>query len=137
VSSSTVDVETTVRDTLTGGPGRSDRPGGHGPAGTAGLLRPEPDDTVLPRIRDLADVLAVLDLAGDVTPPVPVRVLPSAHGGVLGAQQLAQQIVLAERLAPGKTVQTLHTVFPNPSRWDAPLEVDVECSRATRTRTCR
>ncbi|ONH33475.1 hypothetical protein BL253_01440 [Pseudofrankia asymbiotica] len=81
----------------------------------------------------LDDVLAVLDLAGDATPPLPVRTLRSLHGGVLAAQQLAQQIVLAERLAPSKSTQTLHTVFPNPSRWDAPLDVDVEWLQSGRT----
>ncbi|OHV48022.1 acyl-CoA thioesterase domain-containing protein [Pseudofrankia sp. BMG5.36] len=81
----------------------------------------------------LADVLAALDLAGDATPPLPVRVLRSPHGGVLAAQQLAQQVVLAERLAPGKSTQTLHTMFPNSSRWDEPLDVDVEWLQSGRT----
>jgi len=87
----------------------------------------------LHRFSTLAEVLAVLDLAGDVTPPVPVRSLPSAFGGVLGAQLLAQQIVLAERLALGKTVQTLHAVFPNPSRWDRPVDADFEWLQSGRT----
>jgi acyl-CoA thioesterase II len=86
-----------------------------------------------PTVDSLADVLAVLDLAGDVTPPVPVRSLPNPAGIVLGAQQLAQQVVLAERLAPGKSVQTLHTVFPNPSRLDRPVDVDVEWLQSART----
>jgi acyl-CoA thioesterase-2 len=90
----------------------------------------EQDSPVVP---GLTDVLAVLDLAGDVTPPVPVRSVPNGTGVVLGAQQLAQQVVLAERLAPGKTVQTMHVVFPNPGRLDRPVDVDVEWLQSGRT----
>jgi acyl-CoA thioesterase-2 len=87
----------------------------------------------LPRFGSLDEILAVLDLAGDATPPIPVRSLGSEHGGVLGAQQLAQLVVLSERLSAGKAVQTLHSVFPNPSRWDAPLDVDVEWLQSGRS----
>ncbi|KJE24928.1 acyl-CoA thioesterase [Frankia torreyi] len=73
----------------------------------------------------LSDLLAVLDLGGDV-PPVPARCLVSAHGGILGAQLLGQQIVLAERMAPGKTVHSLHTIFSRPGDCRQPLWVDVE-----------
>ncbi|MBL7495968.1 thioesterase family protein [Frankia sp. CN7] len=100
---------------------------------TAGLGPDAKDLRGLSPFSSLAEVLAVLDLAGDATPPLPVRCLPSAHGGVLGAQLLAQQIVLAERLAPGRTTQTMHTVFPNPGRFDAPVDVDVEWLQAGRT----
>jgi acyl-CoA thioesterase-2 len=92
-----------------------------GPAG----LRPEFDS--------LPEILRVLDLPGDTTPPVPAHSLGSHHGGVYGAQQLAQQIVLSERLAAGKATHTVHTVFPNPSRWDAPLDVDVEWLQSGQT----
>lgn len=101
--------------------------------GPALPVTPWSEPARIPRFDTLAEVLAVLDLAGDVTPPVPVRSLPNALGSVLGAQQLAQQIVLAERLAPGKTVQTLHAVFPNSSRWDRPVDVDVEWLQSGRT----
>jgi acyl-CoA thioesterase-2 len=79
----------------------------------------------VPTLFGLDDLLAVLDMTADV-PPIPVRCLPSGHGGVLGAQLLAQQVVLAERLAPGRRTQTLHTLFPNGGRHDRPLQVDVE-----------
>ena len=81
----------------------------------------------------LAEILRVLDLAGDAAPPIPILSLASSHGGVLGAQLVAQQVVLAERLAAGKSIQTLHTVFPNPSAWDQPLDVDVEWLQSGRT----
>ncbi|WP_328591892.1 acyl-CoA thioesterase domain-containing protein [Candidatus Frankia alpina] len=79
----------------------------------------------MPGVFTLSDLLAVLDLGGDV-PPVPARCLVSAHGGILGAQLLGQQIVLAERLSPGKAVHSLHTIFSHPGDCRQPLWVDVE-----------
>ncbi|WP_007518238.1 acyl-CoA thioesterase [Pseudofrankia saprophytica] len=129
-----------AQDTATAGPA-----GGLAGPPAAALVPPEVSaqaPTELPpdafpstesELFDLADVLRVLDLAGDATPPLPARTLRSLHGGVLASQQLAQQIVLAERLAPGRSTQTLHTVFPNPSRWDEPLDVDVEWLQSGRT----
>ncbi|CAO5180822.1 Acyl-CoA thioesterase [Frankia sp. AiPs1] len=70
-------------------------------------------------------LLTVLDVRGDV-PPVPARTLASQHGGVLGAQQLGQQIVLAERLTPGKIVHSLHTLFSRPGDCRSPVWIDVE-----------
>ncbi|WP_261575094.1 acyl-CoA thioesterase [Frankia gtarii] len=86
---------------------------------------PLPIDAPTPGSFTLNDLLAVLDLGGDV-PPVPARCLVSAHGGILGAQLLGQQIVLAERLAPGKAVHSLHTIFSRPGDCQQPLWVDVE-----------
>jgi acyl-CoA thioesterase-2 len=73
----------------------------------------------------LSDLLSVLDLSGDV-PPVPARTLASEHGGVLGAQQLGQQVVLAERMTPGKTVHSLHTLFSRPGDCMEPVWIEVE-----------
>jgi acyl-CoA thioesterase len=79
----------------------------------------------LPTLFDLDDLLDVLDIRLG-TSPVVLRCLDSAHGGILGAQLLAQQVVLAERLAPGKRVRTLHTLFTRPGRNDRVLEAGVE-----------
>ncbi|CAO5246057.1 acyl-CoA thioesterase [Frankia sp. AgKG'84/4] len=73
----------------------------------------------------LDDLLTVLDLHGDV-PPVRGRTLLSAHGGVLGSQQVGQQIVLAERLTPGKSVHSVSTVFARPGDSRQPVWIDVE-----------
>jgi acyl-CoA thioesterase-2 len=73
----------------------------------------------------MSELLAVLNVGGDV-PPVPARALASPHGGVLGAQQLGQQIVLSERMTPGKLVHSLHTVFSRPGDYRQPVWIDVE-----------
>jgi acyl-CoA thioesterase-2 len=80
----------------------------------------------LPTLFDLADLRAVL---GFDAPLVDGRVqlanVPSSHGGVLGSQLLAQQVVLAERSEPGKRVQNLQTHFVRGGRWDRPLDVEI------------
>jgi acyl-CoA thioesterase len=73
----------------------------------------------------LPDLLRVFDLT-PALPTTSARCVPSGHGGVLGAQQLGQQVVLAERLAPGKRLHTLQTVFIRSGRADRPLEIAVE-----------
>lgn len=73
----------------------------------------------------LFDLPALLDVL-DVRPGEPVRSVPSGHGGVLGAQLLGQQVRLAERLVPGKRVQSLQTLFVRAGRADLPMSVDVE-----------
>ncbi|WP_225438022.1 acyl-CoA thioesterase [Candidatus Frankia nodulisporulans] len=107
------------------------QPGLTGQSRPGGRAVAEPDATTplinaaTPGRFTLAQLLTVLDVRGDV-PPVPVRSLRSPHGGVLGAQQLGQQIVLAERLTPGKTVHSLHTVFSRPGDCELPVWIDVE-----------
>jgi acyl-CoA thioesterase-2 len=92
---------------------RQDNDGGaHHPALSRGLF-------------DLDDLLDVLDIRVDGAPVV-LRCLESEHGGILGAQLLAQQVVLAERLLPGWRARALHTLFTLPGRNDRVLEVDVE-----------
>jgi acyl-CoA thioesterase II len=76
----------------------------------------------VPTLFDLPELLAVLD----VEPGAPVASVPSGHGGVLGAQLLGQQVRLAERLVPGKRVQSLQTLFVRTGRADRPMTVDVE-----------
>ena len=76
----------------------------------------------VPTLFDLPQLLEVLD----VRPGAPVLSVPSGHGGVLGAQLLGQQVRLAERLVPGKRVQSLQTLFVRAGRADLPMSVDVE-----------
>lgn len=83
----------------------------------------------VPTLFDLPELLAVLD----VRPDAPVSSVPSGHGGVLGAQLLGQQVRLAERLVPGKRVQSLQTLFVRPGRADLPMTVDVEHLQAGRS----
>ncbi|EIV90841.1 acyl-CoA thioesterase II [Frankia sp. QA3] len=98
--------------------------GEHEPAAAdAGAPRYEPD--WVRTLFTLPDLLRVLDLT-PALPTTAARCVPSGHGGVLGAQQLGQQVVLAERLAPGKRLHTLHTLFLRGGRADLPLEIDVE-----------
>ncbi|MCK9893143.1 acyl-CoA thioesterase domain-containing protein [Frankia sp. AgB32] len=73
----------------------------------------------------LDELLTALDLRGDV-PPVRGRTLLSAHGGVLGSQQVGQQVVLAERLTPGKSVHSVSTIFTRPGDSRRPVWIDVE-----------
>ena len=97
--------------------------GGHGGHVTAPLPPYEPE--WVPTLFGLDDLLRILDVTPDV-PPVPARCLPSGHGGVLGSQMLAQQVVLAERTTPGKRVHTLHTLFLRSGTAERSLEIDME-----------
>lgn len=78
------------------------------------------------RLFDLGDLRAVLDV--DVSRAggrVGLASVPSSHGGVLGSQLLAQQVVLAERSEPGKRVQNLQTHFVRGGRWDRPIDAEI------------
>jgi acyl-CoA thioesterase-2 len=80
----------------------------------------------LPTLFDLADLRAVLGFDASITGGhVQLPSVPSSHGGVLGSQLLAQQVVLAERSAPGQRVQNLQTHFVRGGRWDRPLDVEI------------
>lgn len=83
----------------------------------------------VPTLFDLPRLLEVLD----VEPGRPVDSVPSGHGGVLGAQLLAQQVRLAERLVPGKRLQSLQTLFVRPGSAEQPMSVDVEQLQAGRS----
>jgi acyl-CoA thioesterase len=76
----------------------------------------------VPTLFGLPELLEALD----VVPGRPVRSVPSGHGGVLGAQLLGQQVRLAERLVPGKRVQSLQTLFVRAGQADRDMTVDVE-----------
>ncbi|AFR49440.1 acyl-CoA thioesterase [Gordonia sp. KTR9] len=80
----------------------------------------------LPTLFDLDDLRRVLDVR---FPPsggrTAVDSVPSGHGGVLGSQLLAQQVVLAERSEPGKRVQSLQTQFVRGGRWNRPIDVEI------------
>ncbi|KJE23532.1 acyl-CoA thioesterase [Frankia torreyi] len=98
--------------------------GGHDlAAADVAAARYEPD--WVQTLFTLPELLRVLDLT-PALPTTAARCVPSGHGGVLGAQQLGQQVVLAERLASGKRLHTLQTVFIHGGRADLPLEIDVE-----------
>jgi acyl-CoA thioesterase len=90
---------------------------------TAGVpSRPE----WLPTLFDLAELRAVLGFDTSLTDShVRLRSVPSSHGGILGSQLLAQQVVLAERSEPGKRVQNLQTHFVRGGRWDRPVDVEI------------
>jgi acyl-CoA thioesterase-2 len=73
---------------------------------------------------DLEDLQRVLDVqlvAGDSS--TVVTSLPTAHGGVLGAQLLGQMVSACESASPGKSVSTLTMHFLRSSRWQDPLHV--------------
>jgi len=63
--------------------------------------------------------------SGRVGRSEPLPCLPSAHGGVLGAQLLAQLVVMAERLHSGRRVLDLHVLFVRPGRFDRTLTARV------------
>jgi acyl-CoA thioesterase-2 len=111
---------------LTGNEGGSGHPepalGANDRAGDGGIPY---EPSWLPTLFDLDDLLDVLDIRIG-TPPLVLRCLDSSHGGILGAQLVAQQVVLAERLVPGKRVRASSTLFTRPGRNDRVLEVDVE-----------
>jgi acyl-CoA thioesterase len=52
--------------------------------------------------------------------------LPAEHGVVFGGQLLAQSIVAGSAGQEGKTVKTIHTVFPRGANPDTPLHITVE-----------
>lgn len=76
--------------------------------------------------------LLALRAGPDVHPGEPVTCIPSVHGGVLGEQLLGQLVRFAERLVPGKRVQSLQTLLLRPGR---PTTVDVEHLQSGRTGT--
>lgn len=59
--------------------------------------------------------------------------LPAEHGVVFGGQLLAQSIVAGSAGQAGKSVKTIHTVFPRGARPDAPLDITVERMHAGRS----
>lgn len=78
-------------------------------------------------LHTLQDVLDVLDLPASAGPgPVRVANLPTAHGGVLGAQLLDQTVVAAERRHPHKRVFDLHAALPHRARPGLPLLLGLE-----------
>ncbi len=87
--------------------------------------RQRPVNAATPGTFTLDELLTALDVGGDV-PPVLARTLVSPHGGVLGSQQIGQQIVVAERLTPGKSVHSVNAVFSRPGDSRRPVWVDVE-----------
>lgn len=81
----------------------------------------------LPTLFDLTDLRTVLGFDAPVEGGrVRLSCVPSSHGGVLGSQLLAQQVVLAERSDPGKRVQSLQTNFIRGGRCECPVDVEIE-----------
>ena len=73
----------------------------------------------------LFGLAAVVDV---ITPPrgategrIELPSLPSAHGGILGAQLLGQTVTLCEACLPGLETRSLALRFVRPSDWRAPL----------------
>jgi acyl-CoA thioesterase len=86
---------------------------------------------------ELSEVLGVLDLEpagspGAATARFTARHLDEGHGVVFGGQLLAQTIVAASRIVPGKEVLSAHTVFARGGDPTQPLEVTVETVQSGR-----
>ncbi|SEP04917.1 acyl-CoA thioesterase domain-containing protein [Trujillonella endophytica] len=62
-----------------------------------------------------------------------VDTLPTDHGAILGAHELLQQVLAAERAAPGKRVLSLHTVFSSGGRSGEPVDIAVETTQSGRS----
>jgi len=52
--------------------------------------------------------------------------VPTAHGGVYGAHQLFQQVLVAELATPGKRVLSLQTAFSSGGAGGQPMRAEVE-----------
>jgi len=81
---------------------------------------------------DLADVLAVLDLAPTGDGTFTATHLDQGHGVVFGGQLLAQSIIAATRTVPEKELLSLHTVFARGGAFDEPLTITVETLQSGR-----
>lgn len=82
----------------------------------------------IPTLFDLPELMQALD-AG----PATAISLPSAHGGVLGAQMLGQHVVLAEHLVPGKRALTLQASFIRSGHGGTPLDVEARLRHGGRS----
>jgi acyl-CoA thioesterase-2 len=62
-----------------------------------------------------------------------VATLPTEHGAIMGALELLQQVLAAERTHPGKRVLSLHSVFAAGGRSGDPLDITVETTQNGRS----
>lgn len=62
-----------------------------------------------------------------------VQTLPTPHGGIFGAYLLFQQVLIAERAAPGKRVISIQTVFANGGTSGQPCTVSVDTLQSGRS----
>jgi acyl-CoA thioesterase-2 len=73
---------------------------------------------------DIERLQAVLDVElHESALSAEVTSLPTAHGGVLGAQMLGQMVAACESSTPGKSVSTVTMHFLRASRWEEPLQI--------------
>jgi acyl-CoA thioesterase-2 len=74
------------------------------------------------RVSDFEPLMELRPLAGGFE----VNTIATPHGAIFGTYLLFQQVLIAERAAPGKRVLTLQTVFANGGRSGQPAQVAVE-----------
>jgi acyl-CoA thioesterase II len=100
----------------------------------AAATRVGPHPWWVPTLFDATELRAALDVATSADrPETEVAVLRSGHGGVLGAQLLAQQVIAAESCLPGYRVHSMGLSFVGASSCLEPLSVSVAPLSAGRT----
>jgi acyl-CoA thioesterase-2 len=60
----------------------------------------------------------------------------TAHGAIFGAYTMFQQVLVAERAAPGKRVLSLQTLFANGGVAGQPIQIDVDVLQQGRSFSC-
>ncbi|MCW2527746.1 MAG: hypothetical protein JWM76_2606 [Pseudonocardiales bacterium] len=78
--------------------------------------------TVSLRVSDFEPLMELRPISGGFE----VDTIATPHGAIFGTYLLFQQVLIAERAAPGKRVLTLQTVFANGGRSGYPAQVTVE-----------
>jgi acyl-CoA thioesterase-2 len=76
-------------------------------------------------VTELAEVLAALDL-NPVDGTCTAKNLPSPGAVVFGGQMLAQSIVAASRVMPGKSVRSIHSIFARGAAVDTDLSFAID-----------
>jgi acyl-CoA thioesterase-2 len=83
---------------------------------------------------DVAELIGVLSLELVTEGAFKAQNFTSGPGGVVfGGQLLAQSIVAASTIDPGKEVKSIHTVFARGGSLDQPLDIEVEAMHVGRT----
>jgi acyl-CoA thioesterase II len=84
---------------------------------------------------NLADLAPLTDLRETPT-GFQAETFETAHGAIFGAYLLLQQVVAAERVAPGKRILSLQTLFANGGRSGEPVDIDVQVMQQGRSFSC-
>jgi acyl-CoA thioesterase-2 len=83
----------------------------------------------------LADLAPLTDLR-ETQAGFQAETFETPHGAIFGAHLLLQQVLAAERVAPGKRTLSLQTIFANGGRSGEPVDIDVQVMQQGRSFSC-